>query len=187
MAAGISGAATVAATNNFTITLLVTNLGSSAASNVALTNILAAGVTFISASGGGTNNAGIVKWPLLASLTNGGTTNFTVTMKAPASGYLTNTFSLGSATTDTNAANNSANLVTLVIVVSPVMVADAANGIGISGTPGTTYRIEFRTNLVSGAWSPLRTNTISAGTNYFLPPASPTNGAAGFYRALWLP
>jgi len=70
-------------------------------------------------------------------------------------------------------------------VVPPVMVANTANGIGISGTAGTTYRIEYRTNLVSGAWLPLKTNTISSGTNYVLPWSS-TNQGARFYRVVWL-
>jgi uncharacterized repeat protein (TIGR01451 family) len=186
LAAVISGPATVPATNNFTYTLLVTNLGASVASNVLVTNFLPAGVTFVSASGGGANNAGVVTWPLLASLTNGGRTNYTLTVKAPALGTLTNTLRVGSTISDPNTTNNTATLNTLVIVTAPVMVANTTGGIGIIGTPGTTYRIEYRTNLVSGAWLPLRTNTIGAGINYVIP-WPPTNGAAAFYRTVWLP
>ena len=186
LAAGISGPATVAAANDFTYTLLITNLGSSAASSVTVTDSLPAGVVFVSASGGGTNKAGTVTWPALATLPNGGRTNYSLTVTAPEMGWLTNTLSVGSATADTNAANNTAKLVTQVIVTPPVLVANVANGIGISGTPGTRYRMEFRNSLSVGQWLPLQTNTIGASINYVLP-WPPTNGSAGFYRAVWLP
>ena len=186
LAAGISGPATVPATSNYLYTLLITNLGSSAASSVTVTDTLPAGVVFVGSSGGGTNNAGIVTWPVLVTLPNGGTTNYTLTVRAPVLGLLTNTLSVGSATSDTNAANNNVKLVTLVIIPSPVLVANAANGIGITGTPGTRYRMEYRNSLSSGQWLPLQTNTIGSGINYVLP-WPPTNGSAGFYRAVWLP
>ena len=80
------------------------------------------------------------------------------------------------------------NIVTNVAytVVPPVMVADGNNGIGFKGTAGTTYAIQFCTNLASGKWVNIKTNTLGTGTNYpFAWP--PTNGPAGYYRALWLP
>ena len=93
---------------------------------------------------------------------------------------------MGSATSDTNAANNTAALVTLVIVTAPTLVADPVNGLGISGAPGTRYEIEYRSSLGTGQWLPLQTNTIGSGVTYVLP-LPPTNGSAGFYRAVWLP
>ena len=71
-------------------------------------------------------------------------------------------------------------------VTSPVTMASGARGIGLSGTPGTSYLIQYRTNLISGTWFPLQTNTLGAGVNYVLP-WPPTSGAAAFYRAVWLP
>lgn len=72
-------------------------------------------------------------------------------------------------------------------VLSPVLVADPALGIGLSGTTNTTYRIETRASLTTGAWQPLRTNTItSAGITFILPPPN-GNASATFYRAVWLP
>ena len=44
----------------------------------------------------------------------------------------------------------------------------------------------INTNLVSGQWLPLKTNTLGAGVNTLLP-WPPTNGAAAFYRVVWLP
>jgi uncharacterized repeat protein (TIGR01451 family) len=186
LAAGLNGAATVPATSNLTYTLLITNLGPAVAAGVTVTDALPAGVAFVSASSGGTNNAGAVTWPVLATLAGGGTTNFALTVSAPTYGRLTNVVSVGSTTSDTNLANNTASLVTLVMVSPPMMVANGARGIGLSGTPGTSYLIEYRTNLISGAWQALQTNTLTAGVNYILP-WPPTNGAAAFYRAVWLP
>ena len=71
-------------------------------------------------------------------------------------------------------------------VVPPTMVADSIHGIALSGTTGTIYRLEYRTNLVSGQWLPLKTNTLGTGINTLLP-WPPTNGAAAFYRVVWLP
>jgi hypothetical protein len=68
----------------------------------------------------------------------------------------------------------------------PTMSMDQAVGLRITGTLSTTYRIEYRTNLISGGWLPLQTNTISAGANLLLP-WPPANGPAAFYRAVWLP
>jgi hypothetical protein len=50
---------------------------------------LPANVTFVSASGGGVNNSGVVSWSL-GTLTSGQVSNVTVTVTAPASGSLTN-------------------------------------------------------------------------------------------------
>jgi len=69
--------------------------------------------------------------------------------------------------------------------IPPIMVANAANGIGITGTTGTTYQLQYRTNLAVGSWIPLQTNTIGSGSNRLLP-WPPTNGPAAYYRAVWL-
>jgi hypothetical protein len=65
------------------------------------------------------------------------------------------------------------------------MVANKLQGIGLTGTTGTVYRVEYRTNLTIGSWIPLSTNTIGSGINTLLP-WPPTNGPAAFYRAVWL-
>jgi hypothetical protein len=73
-------------------------------------------------------------------------------------------------------------------VVPPRLTYDRLNGLGISGTLGTAYRIEFTLQLTGGGnWLPVSTNTILAnGFNQVL--ANPaTNELAKFYRAVWLP
>ena len=71
-------------------------------------------------------------------------------------------------------------------VTNPVLTANS-QGLALTGTTDTTYRIESRTSLTAGNWQPVSTNTItSSGLNPVLPPASP-NQPATFYRAVWLP
>jgi len=69
---------------------------------------------------------------------------------------------------------------------APVLSFNPAAGLGITGTAGAKFRLEYRTSLVSGQWLPLKTNTLGPGFNLLLP-WPPTNGPAAFYRAVWLP
>jgi hypothetical protein len=74
----------------------------------------------------------------------------------------------------------------VVLPAPPVLTFNPASGLGITGTTGATFRLEYRTSLVSGQWLPLKTNTLGPGLNLLLP-WPPTNGPAAFYRAVWLP
>ncbi len=67
-------------------------------------------------------------------------------------------------------------------VTNPVLVIDRGAGIRMSGTTGTTYRIEQRSSLTSGTWLPVSTNTITS--NGFSPVL--TSPPPGFYRLQWL-
>jgi uncharacterized repeat protein (TIGR01451 family) len=95
----------VLASSNLVYTISVTNFGPSSASGVVVTDALPATVTFVSATGGGLNNSGIVNWNL-GTLTNGQTSNVTVTVTAPATGSLTNVASVSTPTGDPNLTNN---------------------------------------------------------------------------------
>ena len=86
---GKTAAASVLASSNLIYTISVTNFGPSSAGGVVVTDALPVGVTFVSASGGGLNNSGVVNWSL-GTLSNGQITNLAITVKAPASGSLTN-------------------------------------------------------------------------------------------------
>ena len=87
---GKSASAVVSATSNLVYTISVTNFGPSSASSVTVTDTLPLGVTFVSVTGGGANNSGVVSWTL-GTLASGQVSNLTVTVTAPASGSLTNT------------------------------------------------------------------------------------------------
>ncbi len=69
-------------------------------------------------------------------------------------------------------------------VTNPVLQV-SAQGIGLSGTTNTTYRIESTPSVNTIAWTGQSTNTIvSPGFNLVMP--FPTNAGAMFYRAVWL-
>jgi hypothetical protein len=71
-------------------------------------------------------------------------------------------------------------------VTNPVLVANGAAGLGITGTTGTMYVIQRRSSLTSGSWTNVSTNTIMSGGFNLLLPNPATNGSANFYRAVWL-
>ena len=71
-----------------------------------VTDTLPAGVTFVSATGGGTLSGNVVTWPAIASLANGASQAYTVTVTAPATGTLLNIVASTSSTLDSDPANN---------------------------------------------------------------------------------
>jgi len=71
-------------------------------------------------------------------------------------------------------------------VTNPVLVAGKSVGLGITGTTGTVYQLQGRTNLTSGSWLPVSTNTILTNGFNLLLPNPATNGNPIFYRAVWL-
>lgn len=118
VAATCGGPASVTAGATFNYSVIVTNLGPSTASNVVVSDTLPATAIFVSATGGGVNNSGVVTWPTIAALPGGGTANFTVTMTAPASGSLTNTVSSSSTTFDPVPANNNGSVSAAIVVTA---------------------------------------------------------------------
>lgn len=79
------------------------------------------------------------------------------------------------------------NYLAFYTVTNPVLRAEPGLGLALSGTTGTVYRIESRTSLATGSWSPVITNTITtSGFNAVLPPPA-AGQPATFYRAVWLP
>jgi uncharacterized repeat protein (TIGR01451 family) len=120
-----SGPATVNALGNITYNITLQNNGPSPASNVLLTDSLPTGVTYVSATGGGTFSPGpnIVTWPVIATLANGATQTFSMVVTAPANGGpLTNKVAATSSTVDPIPANNdgTAPSATVVTNISPV-------------------------------------------------------------------
>jgi uncharacterized repeat protein (TIGR01451 family)/gliding motility-associated-like protein len=69
----------VDAGDDFTYTLFLTNSGPSTGRNIVISDVLPAGVTFVSATNGGTFSNGTVSWNL-ASITKGSVVNFSFTV-----------------------------------------------------------------------------------------------------------
>jgi hypothetical protein len=112
---------------------MLTNAVPSLASNVVVSDTLPAGVTFLGASGGGANNAGVVFWPPMSSLPSGWGTNFVLTVTAPASGALTNSVASPSVTSDPILSNNDGSVAAskvLTVVYPPATLS----GQSISGS-----------------------------------------------------
>ena len=110
----------VAAGFNLTYTLTVTNGGPDAASGVVVTDTLPGTVTFVSASSGCSELDGEVTCTA-ASLANGASVEFTITITAPgAVGPISNTVSVTSTVADINPTNNTAVLVTTIVTPESV-------------------------------------------------------------------
>lgn len=72
-------------------------------------------------------------------------------------------------------------------VEPPVMSALPGTGFGLTGTTNTTYKIQYNTNLATGPWLTLFTNTLGQGFNKVAPWPPVTHASATYYRAVWLP
>ena len=162
---GKAGPVSVLATSNLVYTISVTNFGPSSASGVVVTDALPVNVTFVSASGGGANNSGVVNWSL-GTLTSGQISNVTVTVTAPSSGSLTNIATASSTTGDPNPTNN----VTLPVITTVTPVADV--GIGksaattILASGNLTYTISVTNFGPSSASGVVVTDALPAGVTF---------------------
>jgi hypothetical protein len=71
-------------------------------------------------------------------------------------------------------------------VIPPWLIYDRSQGLGMTGTLSTAYRVESAA-LLSESWSTVTNNLVlSAGTNWIINATSST-ASNRFYRALWLP
>jgi uncharacterized repeat protein (TIGR01451 family) len=176
LAIGKTAAASVLASNNVTYTISVTNFGPTPASSVTVTDALPANVTFVSASGGGVNNSGVVTWNL-GTLTNGFTGSVTVTVAAPASGSLTNLASIGSPTSDPIPTNNvTPPVVTTVTPQADLAIVKTAPA-NIPAATGFTYTISVTNFGPSDASSVVVTDTLPASVTFISASGSGTTNA----------
>ena len=121
-----SGPASGLAGSNLVFTVSVTNRGPATATNILVTNHLAVGFTFVSASASGVNSNNLVTWSLTA-LPAGGVTNLTVTALAMEGGTFTNIASGASVVLDLIPTNNNGSLLnaeshTVITPVADVVV-----------------------------------------------------------------
>lgn len=174
LAVTVAGPPSVVTGATFGYTLTLTNGGPSLASNVVVSDILPAGVTFLGASGGGTNNSGVVTWPPVSSLPSGSGTNFVLTVTAPASGPLTNSVSGTSVTHDPTPSNNdgsdpASQLVTAVYPPATLggqWISGSGFQLTISNLASTPISIAASTNLMD--WQILVTTNSPDGFLIFI-------------------
>ena len=151
---GKSALPTVFATSNLSYTISVTNFGPSSASLVVVTDTLPLGVTFVSATGGGISNNGVVNWSL-GTLTNNQVSNLTLIVTAPASGSLTNVASVSTPTSDPNPTNNTTPPVTT--SVTPVVNI----AVGKTGPVAIGYGVNFNYTVSVTNFGPSTATGIS--------------------------
>ena len=170
----------VSAGANLTYTLSITNTGPADATGVLVTNVLPAGVTFISATasqGAWTQSAGTVFCDL--GTINGGT-NATITIlvvPAVAGTSLTNLASVSRAEADGYQGNNSAGAIT-VVTTPAISISDGSVSEGDAGTTNMVFAVTLaapsaqQTITVNYA---TRDGTAAAGSDYVA-----TNGSLAF-------
>ena len=198
----MNGPANVFAASNLTYVISVTNFGPSSATSVTVTDTLPAGVSFVSASGNGVVNAGVVSWNF-GMLTSGQVSNLTLIVNVPASGKLTNMAWVSSLTSDPNPVNKvSAPVVTAITPVPScdpgpatgsginrcyddgfVYVDSTGNSFGYTSDWGYQNSSQIQNgNIVFHSQTYVDSNTVQVITDtysldYMLPPLSPYYGS----------
>ncbi len=130
LSVGKSGPVTATVGESVTYTLTVANGGPDAAAAVTLVDSLPAGLTFISASDGGTASGGAVTWSL-GDVGSGSSLPRTVTVKAAAAGAQVDVARVTSTTADPDTGDQRATFTTT--VAEPAPMADLS--VGKSGPP----------------------------------------------------
>jgi uncharacterized repeat protein (TIGR01451 family) len=165
-----SGPASVNALGLITYTLSVVNNGPSAAAAVVMRDTLPAGVTFVSADNGGTQGAGIVTWPAVATLANGANLSYSVTVIAPATGTLLNVARADAATTDPDTTNNNgsapANRVTTTVGELADLALSKSGPSSVNALGSITYTVSVTNNGPSAAAAVVVRDTLPAGVTF---------------------
>jgi len=161
-----SGPASITGLAPFSYTITVRNLGPDAAANVVVTDTLPLGATFQSASGGGTATGRVVTWPTIATLANGASLTFTLTIVPPAVAQFTNIAAGTSTTTDPNLANNNGSQATSRVTT---VVSGSADVVTTKTGPATVvpggqvaYTITVRNAGPDAAVNVILTDTLPA-------------------------
>ena len=165
-----TGPATVNAAQNFSYALTVSNTGPSAAATVVVTDTLPLGVTFVSATGGGSLSGSVITWPAIASLASGASQGYSVTVTAPATGTLLNIAASTSTTADPVPANNNGSapasrVITTIIEVADVVTSKTGPATAVAAT-NFSYAVSVQNAGPSVAANVLVTDTLPLGVTF---------------------
>jgi uncharacterized repeat protein (TIGR01451 family) len=176
---------------SFAYTITIANNGPSAATDVILTTVLPAGMTFHGTVPGGALQNGSTVILNAGSLAAGTATNVTLTASAAASGIYATAVSVSADQADFYQPNNSATVNTSVSSMIPPSLTGAASGKGrtftftLNGQPGQIYSILSSTDLVH--WAAV-TNTPSPFNGKFtFTDSNVVSSPRRFYRAALVP
>ena len=190
-----NSAATVTAPGTVTFTTVITNNGPNIATGLTYSNVLPAGLSFVSAtsSAGTVANVSGTVVANLGTLGVGSNHIVSVTVATSGSGPVVNTAQVFSGEVELNSANNTAS--------STVTIAQALNftlygAVQLGGqfsltvsnaVVGRTYVVEVATNLaapvINTVWTPLGTN-VAAGSSFTITDTGAAATSRRFYRAI---
>jgi uncharacterized repeat protein (TIGR01451 family) len=166
-----SGPASAVAGTNVSYTIDVTNNGLADASSVMLTDTLPANTTFVSlaqASGPAFNcTTGATISCSIATLTAGSAASFALTVKVSsgATGSISNTANIASATPDSNTANNSSAATTTITTTADVSINKTAPS-AVNAGATVTYTITVANSGPSDAQSVTWSDALPANTTF---------------------
>ncbi len=165
-----TGPATAIAATNFSYAISVQNAGPSVASSVVVTDTLPGGVTFVSTTGGGTLAGNVITWPAIASLANGASQAYTVTVTAPPTGTLLNIVASTSSTLDSNPTNNNgsspAARVTTIVQERADVVTTNTGPATVNAATQFTYSLTTRNQGPSAAAGVVVSDTLPSTVTF---------------------
>jgi uncharacterized repeat protein (TIGR01451 family) len=175
-----TGPTTAIAGSTVTYNLTTLNNGPGAATNVIVTDNIGTGLTGVVASNSGTYNSttGIVTFPAIASLANGATQTYTISLTAPGSGSIIDTVSSTSSTTDPTPGNNdgsatSATVTTTITTSADLVTTKTGPASAVAGST-ITYNLSTINNGPSPAANVVVTDNIGTGLIGVVPSNSGT-------------
>jgi len=172
--------------STLTYTIGVINNGPAVATDVTVTDVLPAGVNFISSSGSSSFAGGTVTGNL-GTLAVGAGASFTIQVAATIDGNIVNSATVSGAQSDLNLGNNTAQTSTTLLIptatrLTDVVITNNQLQFTLTGEPVTTYVVQASTNFTS--WLNIGTNTTAGnGTFKFTDPNPPTLSQR-YYRAV---
>ncbi|HEY2796429.1 MAG TPA: PKD domain-containing protein, partial [Thermoanaerobaculia bacterium] len=166
-----SAPGTVAPSTNLTYTITYGDPGGNDAANVVITDTVPAGTTFVSATGGGVFNAGVVTWDIgtVPAGSAGLTVSFTVLVNV-GSGTVDNvTYQI----TATNATTVNGAPVSTTVTAPGLTIQKSAPATVLAGS-NLTYTLRYGNTAAVDATGVTITDTLPAGTTF----VSASNGGA---------
>ena len=153
--------------SNVTYIIAITNLGPAAAGSMKLTNTLAAGVEFISATlPGGTcvHDAGVVACQV-TSLAPSSSATATIVVRTPVAGFLSNHVVVASGDLDFVPANNTAHVLTTVLPANDLVLTAVASTNRVVLGQSITYTMTVTNHGPAPAAHVVLTDRLPAGAN----------------------
>ena len=170
----VTGATNQLIGQQITYTITITNSGPGDAGAIVLTNILQAGAKLVSATGSPVNSGGVLTWPTILSITNGGVKTFTFTVTNTIAGSSTNSTYVSCSSLDQNPANNSA------VIVSSVDTAPVAARYTFSAPKDVPFTFSPIPSCFDADGDPM---TVTAYSFWATVPTTGVNNGVGVYLA----